>query len=132
MSGNARQVEAAKNLFRQFLRFGVIGVLNTVLFYVLYLVFLTMIRPTSGYYLAYVLSMCFAVFMNLKFTFQQRATARKIVLLVSVYGLSMYIGGIILGWLINFSISPQIAGLLTIGITLVTNFLGMRAAVKWG
>jgi putative flippase GtrA len=132
MSKDVQRNEAARNLFRQFLRFGAVGVLNTVLFYVLYLLFLTIVRPTTGYYLAYVLSMGFAVLMNLKFTFQERATARKILLLVGVYGLSMYVGGFVLGLLINISISPQIAGLLTIGITLVTNFLGMRAAAKWG
>ena len=132
MSQDVQRNEAARNLFRQFLRFGAVGVLNTVLFYVLYLLFLTIVRPTTGYYLAYVLSMGFAVLMNLKFTFQERATARKILLLVGVYGLSMYVGGFVLGSLINISISPQIAGLLTIGITLVTNFLGMRAAAKWG
>ena len=46
----------------------VIGVLNTALFYVLYLVFLTLIEPAHSYYLAYVLSMIFATLMNLRFT----------------------------------------------------------------
>ncbi len=113
------------------MKFGVIGVLNTALFYTLYLIFLKMIEPTLSYYLAYLLSMIFAILMNLKFTFEKRATTRKIVMFMCVYLLSMYIGGLVLIMFIGYSISPQLAGLLTIGVTIVTNFLGMKAAAKW-
>ena len=132
MSRETRLIDLAAAVLRQFMKFGIVGVLNTLLFYVLYLIFLNAISPTNGYYLAYVISMIFAVLMNLKFTFKARATSRKFVLLICVYIVSMYIGALILGFLIEVSISPQLAGLLTIGVTLTTNFVGMAAAAKWG
>ncbi len=131
MFSRSHIIEIAKNLFRQFTKFGAVGVLNTALFYTLYLIFLTVLSPTSGYYLAYVLSMIFAVLMNLRFTFRKQATARKIVMFVCVYLLSMYIGGQVLGVLIGFSIGAKLAGLLTLGVTVVTNFFGLKAAAKW-
>lgn len=131
MTQNLTILEASKGLFRQFMRFGVIGVLNTVLFYTLYLLFLTAAIPTTAYFLAYVLSMAFAVIMNLRYTFKKRATARKLVTFVCVYLVSMYIGVVALKLLIGLSIGAKLAGLLVIGITIVTNFLGLKAAAKW-
>ena len=128
---NARRSEIVKIWLSQFTKFGAIGVVNTALFYILYLVLLIVIEPKSSYYFAYVLSMIFAIFMNLKFTFGKRATIRKVVMFVFVYLVSMYIGGLVLIMFIGFSIAPQLAGLLTIGVTIVTNFLGMKAAAKW-
>ncbi len=124
-------IEATKNLIRQFMKFGAIGVLNTALYYTLYLVLLNVLNPTTSYYLAYVLSMIFAILMNLKFTFAEKATARKLISFACVYLLSMYIGGLVLAVLIGFSISAALAGFLTIGVTVITNFLGLKAAAKW-
>ena len=126
-----RFIEKAKRLLRQFVSFSAIGVLNTVLFYGLYLLFLTVIKPTAAYFLAYALSMAFAILVNLKYTFKKRATIRKLAMFISVYLLSMYVGGLILVKLIDFSVSPQIAGLLIVGVTVIMNFLGLKAAAKW-
>jgi len=124
-------IETAKTLFHQFTKFGAIGVLNTALYYTLFRIFLLMMNPQAGYYLASMLSISFAVFMNLKFTFQKKPTLRKIATFVSVYLTSMLIGGFVLGIFIRFSISPELGGFLTIGVTVVTNFLGLKAASKW-
>ena len=131
MTEDTRLLEASKHLIRQFMRFGAVGVLNTVLFYALYLLFLTEIKPTAAYFLAYVLSMAFAILVNLRYTFKKSATIRKIVTFVCVYLVSMYIGVVVLKLFIGLSISAQIAGLLTIGFTVITNFLGLKAAAKW-
>lgn len=131
MFSRTQIIETAKTLFHQFTKFGAIGVLNTALYYTLYRIFLLMIDPKAGYYLASMLSISFAVFMNLKFTFKKKPTLRKIATFVSVYLTSMLIGGFVLGVLIGFSISPELAGFLTIGATVVTNFLGLKAASKW-
>lgn len=124
-------IETSKTLFHQFAKFGAIGVLNTTLYYILYRIFLHFIDPKAGYYLASMLSISFAVFMNLRFTFQKKPTLRKIATFVSVYLTSMLIGGFVLGILIGLSISPEFAGFLTIGVTVVTNFVGLKAASKW-
>jgi putative flippase GtrA len=131
MIRNASVIEAAKSLFRQFMKFGAVGVLNTTLFFALYFFFLNLIEPTSGYYLACLLSMVVAIFLNLKYTFEKRATARKVLMFVCVYVLSMYIGGLILPMLLGLSLSPQLAGLMTISFTVMTNFLGLKTAARW-
>ena len=131
MQKNAHIIETARNLFRQFAKFGAVGVMNTLLYYALYLIFLMMIAPVIAYYVAYVLSMANAVFMNLKFTFKEKPTIRKIAMFVLVYLISMYIGGLVLAMLIGLSISAPLAGFMTIGVTVVTNFLGLKAAAKW-
>lgn len=131
MFSRVQIIETIKQLIHQFTKFGAVGVLNTALFYGLYLVFLTMLSPKVGYYAAYVLSMAFAVLTNLRFTFQKRATLRKIALFVCVYLFSMVIGGQILDLLIGYSIGPRLAGFLTLFVTVATNFLGLKAAAKW-
>ena len=90
-------IETAKTLFHQFTKFGAIGVLNTALYYTLFRIFLLIMDPQTGYYLASMLSISFAVFMNLKFTFQKKPTLRKVATFVSVYLTSMLIGGFVLG-----------------------------------
>ena len=116
-----------KALFRQFMSFGAIGVMNTAVFYALYLALLSVLEPSSGFYLAYIVSMIFGVLMNLRFTFQKRITFRKAALLMCVYILSMFAGGLVLDMLINLSVAPELAGLLTIGVTIILNFFGMKA-----
>jgi putative flippase GtrA len=132
MTKDARLIEETKNLIRQFIRFGAIGLLNTGLHIGLYLLFMTLIPPTIAYFLASSLAMFVAVYLNLKYTFKKRATPRKITMFVCVYVLSMYIGGgIILPMFVELSLSPQLAGFLAICVTVITNFLGLKAAAKW-
>ena len=131
MFEKAQIIATAKTMFRQFMKFGAVGVMNTTIYYTLFLIFLNFVHPTIGYYLASFISMIFAVLMNLRFTFEKQPTARKITAFIGVYLVSMNIGGVILSILIGMSISPQLAGFLTIGANVVTNFLGLKAASKW-
>lgn len=131
MFKDVQLIATAKNLFRQFMKFGAVGVANTLVFYVLFLVLSALMKPTTGYYFAYVLSMMSAVFMHLKFTFEKRATLGKIGLFVFIYLFTMYLGGIVLAALIGFELSVPIAGLLTVGFIVIANFFGLKAAAKW-
>ena len=128
---NSQIVETAKNLIRQFAKFGVVGVVNTMLFYLIFLILSSFITPLMSYYTAYVTSMVVAVYMHLRYTFQKEATFRKVALFIGTYLTTMVLGGFVLDAIIGLGVVVWLAGLITVGLIVVTNFLCFKAAAKW-
>ena len=119
------------SLVGQFLRFGVVGVMNTALFYLLYLGSIAILQPKYGYYLSYIASLVFAVLVNLKYTFGQSLNSTRVVLFVAVYVVTMFVGGEVLEIIIGHSVEAALAGLFVVGITVILNFVGLKAVAKW-
>ena len=117
-------------LIRQFSKFGAIGLLSTALYYVLYLLLLNVTVPAVSYLFAYIVSMASGVALNLRFTFEVAPSRRRVALFVLVYLVTMLIGGWVLAQLIDLSIRAEIAGLLTIVVTVLTNFFGLKLVAR--
>jgi putative flippase GtrA len=69
-----------KTLSRQILTFAVVGVVNTAVYYCLYLLFLTRLPYLAAHILAFVISMMGSFFLNARFTYRTRPTWRKFLL----------------------------------------------------
>ncbi|MET8614269.1 MULTISPECIES: GtrA family protein [Streptomyces] len=65
---------------RQIVTFAVVGVLNTAVYYGLYLLFLTWLPYLAAHVLAFALSMVGSFFLNARFTYRIRPTWRKFLL----------------------------------------------------
>ncbi|MFC9281510.1 GtrA family protein [Streptomyces collinus] len=65
---------------RQLLTFAVVGVVNTAIYYCLYLLFLTGLPYLAAHVLAFLLSMVGSFFLNARFTYRTRPTWRKFLL----------------------------------------------------
>ncbi|MFF8992048.1 GtrA family protein [Streptomyces sp. NPDC014983] len=65
---------------RQIVTFAVVGVLNTAVYYGLYLLFLGRLPYLAAHILAFALSMVGSFFLNARFTYRIRPTWRKFLL----------------------------------------------------
>lgn len=65
---------------RQIVTFAVVGVVNTGVYYILYLLFLTRLPYLLAHVLAFGLSMVGSFFLNARFTYRTRPTWRKFLL----------------------------------------------------
>lgn len=118
--------EAIRRRIGEVVRFGMVGVASTGLFYLLYLLLTTLSGPILAYYVSYGVSMTFSVVSNLFFTFKSKLSAVRLTLFFAVYLTSMYVGGQVLAALIGQSLDPRIAGLLAVGVVIALNFGGLR------
>ncbi|MGW7525214.1 GtrA family protein [Streptomyces sp. NPDC054783] len=65
---------------RQILTFAAVGVINTAVYYCLYLLFLIWLPFLAAHVLAFALSMVGSFFLNARFTYRTRPTWRKFLL----------------------------------------------------
>ncbi|HZX38809.1 MAG TPA: GtrA family protein [Streptomyces sp.] len=70
----------ARPLSGQILVFAVVGVINTLTYYGLYLLFLMRLPYLAAHILAFTLSMVGSFFLNARFTYRTRPTWRKFLL----------------------------------------------------
>ncbi|MEU6094796.1 GtrA family protein [Streptomyces sp. NPDC047079] len=65
---------------RQIFNFAMVGVVNTLTYYGLYLLFLVRLPYLAAHILAFILSMIGSFFLNARFTYRTRPTWRKFML----------------------------------------------------
>lgn len=125
--------------FRQFLKFGIIGLTNTILFYILYLVFLGLFKHIKVFaeydylissVMAFFISAIWSFYWNNKYTFKNSdgvkrsllKTFIKSVLSYSITGLLLQ--NVLLYVLVEFCGLPkEIVPLLILMITVPLNFI---------
>lgn len=122
-------VKAKIPWFVQFLRFGIIGAFNTLLALGIYelLVYLGL-SPQLSNFIAFIISVANAYFWNLKWVFQtQNVDSKAILRFFALYGTTYLISaGLLLLWLDVLHINKFIAPVLSLFITIPTNFLFSR------
>lgn len=128
--------KTAKSLV-QFIKFGMIGVTNTVISYVLNVLVLLALKPLNvswdfiaGNMVAFILSVLWSFYWNNRFVFtvqegQHRSIWRALLKTYVAYGFTGIILNNILSWLwINiFGISKFIAPLINLVISVPVNFI---------
>ncbi len=116
---------------KEFFRFVFIGVLNTSLFYLLYLLFLLMFHYIVSYAMAYVIAIGFSYFLNSVFTFKASMSLKKALMFPLVYLVQFFAGLITIHFCVDvFLISPKISGLLAKGIIFPLTFILSRLCLK--
>ena len=122
--------------FLQFVKFGLVGVTNTVISYVLNIIVLLVLQPydvswdfVAANTVAFVLSVLWSYVLNSKFVFEKDENKGRSILksLIKVY-LSYAFTGIVLAnvlsyiWINIFGISKYIAPLINLIISVPVNF----------
>ena len=120
-----------KSINSEFFRFLLVGVSNTLVGYVVFLLLL----PFMPYLYAYTLSYCVAVvnsyFMNVFFVFRNKVSLHSILKFPFVYVTQYFLGAFIL-WLLvgQWGVAPAWAMVVVIIVTVPINFLASRFVLK--
>ena len=109
---------------KRVLRFAVVGVINTGVYYGLYLALKTVLPYLVAHVVSFVLAMIGSYFLNCRFTFRTRPTWRKFLLFPLSNASNFVITSVGLYLLVNVGhlndkISPLIAAAAAIPITFV-------------
>lgn len=120
-----------KHIFPQFFKFGVVGLINTVIFYAVYSILVSIgLHYISASIIAFFLSVLCSFFLNNKFVFKNETDCKRNILLslIKCY-LSYAFTGLIIYNILLFSLidilllSKYIAPVLILPITVPLNFI---------
>lgn len=120
-----------KSIHSEFFRFLLVGVSNTLVSYVVFLLLL----PFLSYLYAYTLSFCVAVvnsyFMNVFFVFRRKVSLNSFLRFPLVYIGQYFLGASIL-WLLvgKFKLEPACAMVVVIVVTVPITFFACRFTLK--
>ncbi len=129
-----RMIELLKEKFmnRRFLSFGLIGVVNTILAQLIYMLFVTLgVQVSAASVLGDVLSMAFSYVMNMRFTYHEKMSWKS----AAAFPLS-YVPGITINaaavWIISDILHmPKLwAKAIALPFAVPINFLCMNLIVK--
>lgn len=108
-------------------RFLVMGVLNTIATFGIYVVLKTVLDYQIAYLLAYVSGIVFAYFMNALFVFKKRVSLRTFIRFPFVYVVQYIAGALLLELFVHvLGLSVTFAPLFVIILTLPVTFLLSR------
>jgi putative flippase GtrA len=116
---------------QEFVRFLLVGVTNTLLSYLLYLLLLIFLTYLPAYSIAYCGGIIVSYFLNVKFVFKKSITFISFLKFPMVY-LIQYALGLFILWLLvgEFSISPEFSIIGAVIVTIPVTFLASRFALK--
>lgn len=109
------------------LKFALVGVLNTGVTYLFYLLLLNILPYTTSYLVSYVLGIFFSFVLNSKFVFNSKITLAKFLKYPVVYIVQFLLNWVFLFVLVDkLSIEEKIAPLLVTVISIPITFLLTR------
>lgn len=116
----------------EFLRFLLVGLTNTLLSYLLYLVLVTYLTYLPAYSIAYCVGILVSYFLNVQFVFKKRIKFASFLKFPVVYGIQ-YLLGVFILWLLvgKFSIPPELAMIGVIILSTPVTFLLSRLALRY-
>src|SRR5689334_23236061 len=118
-------------LNKEFFRFLLMGVINTVATYAIYFFSMTFLSYTLSYTLSYVIGIFISYYLNSKFVFKEKFSLAKAFRFPLVYVVQYILSILLLRFfveiiLINKSIAPILIVIITVPIT----FLLSRVIIK--
>lgn len=122
--------DSHKEEIRKIVKFGIIGVINTLLFFTLFFLFFNIIKfhyllaTTISYFLAIINSFAF----NKKWTFESNGNSRKeFIKFCFVNCIAIIVNSLVMFLLVDkIGLNPWFAQVLTICVTMCVNYLGNR------
>lgn len=122
---------STKNIQSEFVRFLLVGAINTLLSYLLYLVLLNFLSYLLAYSVSYFIGIVISYFLNIKFVFKKIASFTSFIKFPIVYIIQYCLGAGILWLLVDrFGITPAIALVAVILSTIPVTFLASRLVLK--
>lgn len=119
------------DFFYQFFRFGIVGVIATIISYSIYIILEKLgFQYNVAYTLGYIISFCFNYVASTYFTFKTTANAKKGIKFAFAHGFNYILQMILLNVFIYKGISKGIAPIFVYCISIPINFLVVRIALK--
>lgn len=120
-----------KQIHSEFFRFLLVGVSNTMVTYVVYLLLLPFLPYLYAYTIAYCVGVLNSYFMSIFFVFRKNISLRSFLKFPFVYVAQYFLGSIIL-WLLvgQLGIGPVWAMAVVIIVTVPITFLTSRFVLK--
>lgn len=120
-----------KSIHSEFFRYLLVGISNTLVVYVVYLLLLPFLPYLYAYTLSFCVSVVNAYFMNVFFVFRKKATLHSFLKFPFVYVAQYLIGASIL-WLLvgQMGVSPSWAMAVVIIVTVPFTFVAIRFVMK--
>jgi putative flippase GtrA len=120
-----------KYINQPFPRFVAVGILNTGLGYILYLVVLLVLPYNLAYTISYIIGIFIAYYLNSLLVFRQPLSARKALQYPLVYVVQYLLGIMLLGKLVQgLSLPAWIGPLIVVMVTLPVTFIISRIIIK--
>lgn len=115
----------------EFIRFLLVGACNTMLSWILFVIFLHLMSYPYAYTLAYAIGIAISYFFNVLFVFKDRISISSLFKFPLVY-LLQYAFGIIVMWVLveKMGVLPEVGMILVIGVTIPITFLVSRKIIK--
>ena len=124
-------IKSAK--IKEFLRYVVVGCINTLIYYISYLVFMNIFNFSYriSFVAGYVISIIFSYFLNTYFTYKEKPSLKKFLLFPLTYipnFIIQYIGMILL--VDHFNMNRKLAPIITAIVATPITFFVMRYVIK--
>ena len=119
-----------RELFLQFVRFGIVGVFATAFHYGIYWLLMYYMNASVAYTIGYVLSFVANFFLTSYFTFKKKATVKKGVGFVLSHGVNYLLHIVLLNVFLWMGLSKALAPIPVFCIVIPVNFLLVRYVFK--
>lgn len=124
-------IKSAK--IKEFLRYTVVGCINTLIYYISYLVFMNIFNFSYriSFVAGYVISIIFSYFLNTYFTYKEKPSLKKFLIFPLTYipnFIIQYIGMILL--VDHFNMNRKLAPIITAIVSTPITFFVMRYVIK--
>lgn len=116
---------------REFFRFLMVGTINTLFSWLLFVVLVRFIPYIVAYTLAYASGIVSSYFLNVRFVFRERVSLSSFLKFPLTYMLQ-YAMGMLIMWLLvgKLSVEPELAMIMVVLATIPVTFLASRKALK--
>lgn len=115
---------------REFVRFGIVGVLATIIHYGVYLLLDRWIEVNIAYTIGYVVSLCCNLWLTAHFTFKTSVTPKRTVGFVASHGVNYLLHILFLNLFLWIGVSEEWAPVPVYCVVFPINFLLVRTAFK--
>lgn len=124
-------IKSAK--IKEFLRYTVVGCINTLIYYISYLVFMNIFNFSYriSFVAGYVISIIFSYFLNTYFTYKEKPSLKKFLIFPLTYipnFIIQYIGMMLL--VDHFNMNRKLAPIITAIVSTPITFFVMRYVIK--
>lgn len=114
------------------MRFAMVGTLNTLVYYLIYLPALLVVPYLPAHVAAWIVSFVVSFFGNCRFTYRVEPTWRRLLrypwsAVAQVGASSVAMAFLVDGWHVNEQLAPLVAGVLVIPITYVVTSYALRS-----
>lgn len=119
-----------RQTLREVVRFGITGVVSTLVTYGVYYILLTWLNPTISFTIAYIVAMIVNYLLTTLFTFKVNANTKNALGFIITNGINYGLCTLLLNVFIWLGVSKQLAPIPMYAISIPVNFVIVRFVMK--